>query len=125
MNEFDVPIFKKSYDLYKEFYICLKTFPKQDRYSLGQKSESLMTEILECLLTATGLPKAEKLPHLDKASGKLNILRIYIRLAKDIKAMDNKQYIFFQYSVDEIGRMLGGWKKSVQLPQQSDLPLKR
>ena len=125
MNEFDVPIFKKSYDLYKEFYICLKTFPKQDRYSLGQKSETVLTDILECLLTATGLPKAEKLPYLDKASGKLNILRIYMRLAKDIKAMDNKRYVFFQDSVDEIGRMLGGWKKSVQVLQQPDLPLKR
>lgn len=124
MNEFDIPIFKKSYDLYKEFYICLKTFPKQDRYSLGQKSETVLTEILECLLTATGLPKAEKLPYLDKASGKLNLLRIYMRLAKDIKVMDNKKYIFFQDSVDEIGRMLGGWKKQTLGLQQSNLPFK-
>lgn len=125
MNELDIPIFKKSYDLYKEFYICLKTFPKQDRYSLGQKSETVLMEILECLLTATGLPKAEKLPYLDKASGKLNLLRIYMRLAKDIKAMDNKKYIFFQDSVDEIGRMLGGWKKQTLGLQQSNLPFKR
>jgi len=120
-----VLFFKKSYDLYKEFYSCLKIFPKQDRYALGQKSETILMEILECLLTATGLPKAEKLPFLDKASGKLNILRIYMRLAKDIKAMDNKKYIFFQESVDEIGRMLGGWKKSIQPLQQSDLSFKR
>ena len=124
MNEFDVPIFKKSYELYKEFYICVKTFPKQDRYSVGQKCELTMTELLECLLHATGMSKEKKIPYLEKASDKLNILRVYLRLAKDVKALDNKKYVFFEGSVDEIGRMLGGWKKSVQVPQQSDLPLR-
>jgi len=113
MNDLDIPIFKKSYDLYKDFYICLKSFPRQDRYALGHKCESLISELLESLLSASGLSGSEKVPHLDKASSKLNLLRVHIRLAKDIKALDNKKYTEIQTSIDEIGRMLGGWKKSI------------
>lgn len=114
MDNFDVPIFKKSYDLYKEFYLCLKNFPKVDRYSLGQKCEVLIMEILDCLLLASGLPKTSKAPYLDTASAKLNLLRVHLRLAKDIRALDNQKYIVLQEMVDEIGRMLGGWRKSVK-----------
>lgn len=114
MNEFDIPILKKTYELYKEFYVYCKSFPKQDRYVLGQKCEDIIAEILQYLLSASGLPKAEKIPELDKASAKLNLLRVYIRLAKDIRALDNKKYVALQTYIDEIGRMLGGWKKSVK-----------
>ena len=37
-----------------------------------------------------------------------------IRLAHDSKALEQKQYIVFEASLDEIGKMLGGWIKSVQ-----------
>ena len=34
MNDLDIPILKKSYDLYIEFYKLRLTVPKQDRYTL-------------------------------------------------------------------------------------------
>ena len=33
---------------------------------------------------------------------------------KDIKSIDNKKYLALQTTIDEIGRMLGGWIKSVK-----------
>jgi hypothetical protein len=33
---------------------------------------------------------------------------------KDVKAIDNKKYTIIQSEVDEIGRMLGGWIKSLK-----------
>ena len=47
MDEFDIPIFKKSYNLYKTFYGYRTLIPKQDRYTIWQRSESLMLDILE------------------------------------------------------------------------------
>ncbi len=114
MDNFDVSIFKKTYDLYKEFYICLKNFPKQDKYSLGDKCNLVLVDIMEYLLTASSLSKLERLSYLEKASIKLNIFRVYVRLAKDIKALDDKKYILIQGLVDEIGRMLGGWIKMLK-----------
>jgi hypothetical protein len=114
MNDLDIPIFKKSYDLYKDFYNLRLSVPKQDRYTLWQKCESLLIEVLEGILFASQQSKAEKLPTLEKTSVKLNFLRVCIRLMKDIKAIDAKKYIIIEANLDEIGRMLGGWIKSTR-----------
>ena len=114
MNDLDIPIFKKSYDLYKEFYALRLSVPKQDRYTLWQKCENLLIDIIEEILLAGQQSKLEKLPTLEKASVKLNFLRICVRLMKDLKAIDTKKYVIIEANLDEIGRMLGGWIKSTK-----------
>jgi len=114
MNDLDIPIFKKTYELYKEFYSFRLSVPKQDRYTLWQKCESLLIEVLEGILFASQQTKPEKLPTLEKTSIKLNFLRVCIRLMKDVKAIDDKKYILTEAHLDEIGRMLGGWIKSTR-----------
>jgi hypothetical protein len=114
MNDFDIPIFKKTYDLYRAFYGYRASVPKQDRYTIWQKCESLLLEVLEGILYASRTSKAEKLPFLEQTSMKLNFLRIFLRLMKDIKAIDAKKYVTTEASLDEIGRMLGGWIRSTK-----------
>ena len=114
MNDLDIPIFKKSYDLYKDFYNLRLSVPKQDRYTLWQKCESLMIDVLEGIIFASQQSKSEKLPTLEKTSVKLNFLRVCIRLMRDVKAIDAKKYIIIEANLDEIGRMLGGWIKSTK-----------
>ena len=58
--------------------------------------------------------KETKLKTLEKASLELNVLRIFIRLAKEIRALDLKKYITLQKNLNEIGKMLGGWIKSTK-----------
>ena len=114
MNDLDIPILKKSYDLYIEFYKLRLTVPKQDRYTLWQKSENILIEVIEGILFASQQSKIEKLPTLEKVSVKLNFLKICIRLMKDIKAITPKTYIVIEANLDEIGKMLGGWIKSTK-----------
>lgn len=114
MDEFDIPIFKKTYELYKALYGFRNVIPKQDRYTLWQRCENLILDILENILCASQLPKSGKIPILEKTSLKLNLLRIFIRLSKEIKILDNKKYVLLQESIDEIGRMLGGWIRSIK-----------
>ena len=114
MDEFDIPIFKEAFNLYKLFYSYRNTLSKQDRYTLWQRCENLILDILENILWASYLSKSEKLPVLEKTSLKLNLLRVILRLCKEVKAIDSKKYILSQEIVDEIGRMLGGWIKSTK-----------
>ncbi len=60
--------------------------------------------------------KDKKLPFIEKSIVSLDLLKILIRLAKDIQALDNKKYLQLQQSLLEIGRMLGGWRKSLKQP---------
>jgi hypothetical protein len=114
MDDFDIPIFKKTYELYKLFYSYRNTMSKQDRYTIWQRCDGTMLDMLESIVAAGQTAKSEKLPALERASAKLNILRIFIRLMKETKGIDGKKYLALQAQTDEIGRMLGGWIRSTR-----------
>lgn len=108
----DIPIFQKTYELYKLFYQFSPHFPKKDRYTIGQRIENSMLEVIEGIVTASQLSKSEKLPILQKTSIKLDLLKVIIRLCKDLKILDNKKYLLLESYLQEIGKMLGGWIKA-------------
>ncbi|MBU1557949.1 four helix bundle protein, partial [Patescibacteria group bacterium] len=106
MDNFDIPIFKKSYELYKQLHEFRIKVSKQDRHTLWQRLENSTLKVIEGIIRASSIPKDTKLPILEEASHNLNITRIFIRLAKDTKIIDFKKYDNLQNEVDEIGRML-------------------
>lgn len=108
----DIPIFQKVYDLYKLLYQYVADFPKKDRYTLGQRAENSLLDFMESVIMASQLSKIEKLPILQKASIRLDVLKVLIRLCKDLKVLDNKKYLILESQIQEIGRMLGGWIKA-------------
>lgn len=79
---------------------------------MGQKCEVVILELLESIIEASNLPKQEKLPVLKKASMKLDIVRVFLKLARDVKAIENKKYQLLESQTEEVGRMLGGWIKT-------------
>ena len=106
-------IIKKLFDAYKTFYAYSALFPKKDKYTLGAKCELQIISVLELLLEASWSSKEEKIVLLKKASIKFDMLKIFIRLLKDLNILDNKKYLDIQTQLQEIGRMLGGWQKSL------------
>lgn len=111
MEQFDIPLFKKLCGLYKKIHTIRNTIPKQDRHTIWQRCENMLLGILEDVLAASQLSKSKKLPIVEKASLNLNMLRILIRLAKEIETITDKDYLLLQSDIDEVGRMLGGWIK--------------
>lgn len=109
MNDNDIPILNKSYELYKIFHEYRKVVPKQDRFTVYERSENLILSVMELLVEASYGDKVRKALVLEKTSVKLNILRFMIRLMKETRTFDTKKYIILQEIIDEIGRMLGGW----------------
>lgn len=108
----EIPIFKKTYELFREFYAFQLDFPKKDRYTLGQRCETYILEILEGIISAGQLPKEKKLAVLERASNKLDMLKVFTRLAADLNILSEKRYIVCQSYMQEIGKMLGGWIKA-------------
>lgn len=111
MDEFDISIVKKIYELYKVFCGYRSVISKENRYTIWQKTEGTLLDVFELILLASQLPKRERRSVLERASAKLGLLRMFLRLMKDTKAIDVKKYAASEQAVDEIGRMLGGWIK--------------
>lgn len=112
MNEMDIPILKKTYELYKLFHEYRRIVSKADRFTVYERSENLIMDIVEFLLEAGYSKSGGKTALLEKASVKLNTLRFFIRLMKETRVIDIKKFAALQTLIDEIGRMLGGWIRS-------------
>jgi len=99
-----------AYKLWHEF---LPHFPKTSRYTLGEKIDSLFIKITELVFTASLLPRNQKLPYVKKAAAELEVLKFFLQISWEIKALENKKFILLSEKLDEIGKMLGGWLRQL------------
>ncbi|MDO8676303.1 MAG: diversity-generating retroelement protein Avd [Candidatus Azambacteria bacterium] len=109
-----MPIIQRFIAVYKLWDEFVTHFPKKSKYTLGEKIDSLFIDTIELLFTASYLNKEQKLPYLQKASGKLDLLKFFLQIAWELKAIDNQKYIVLSKQLDEIGKMLGGWTRGIQ-----------
>lgn len=108
MNE--VKILPALYDFIVWFSPKLSNYPKKYKYTLGDRILSLQLEILESIIDAK-YSSSKKSHFLRKANLQLEKLRFLIRLSKDLLCISITQYEYAAKSINEIGKMVGGWEK--------------
>ena len=108
----DIPIIQKVYDFYRELYSAVEKMPKKDKYTLGEKTQRAALDLIELLINAGYQEKSRKNNPLNEAAIKLDLIKILVRLGKDLKAVPTNKYLSLEEKLQEIGRMLGGWIKS-------------
>ena len=50
------------------------------------------------------------------ASTKMDALKLFLQIARELKVLDNKRYLRLGGPLTEVGKMLNGWQKQLQLP---------
>jgi len=73
----------------------------------------LFIELAELIFTAGFSAKEDKAVIIKKASLKLDLLKFFIQIAWELKAIDNKKFAELSSPLIEIGRMLGGWQRQL------------
>ncbi len=68
---------------------------------------------MELVLIAIYSSKEQKTGLIHRASVKLDMLKYFLQLAWELKAIDNKQFSQLSPPLAEVGKMLGGWKKQL------------
>ena len=102
---------------YKLWHECLLHVPKTARYTVGSKIDALFVDALESIAIASYLPPVQKLPVVQRAMSKVDVLKFFLQVAWEIKALDTKKYATLSEPLQEIGRMLGGWYKNLLAKQ--------
>lgn len=114
MSYQEAPIFQKTYELYKSLHLLRNDVPKSERYALWQKIENSSLELLEILLQTGQSNGNSKAVLLARMSNRIDIMRVFIRLAFETRAVNQEKHLALQSRLDEIGRMLGGWIKNTK-----------
>lgn len=92
----------------------MQNINRVDRLTLGQKIDEAFLSILEIIFRACfAYDKFEKLSLVSQAIGKNDLLKFFLQIGWEHKILNQKKYTDFILDLDEIGRMLGGWKKSL------------
>lgn len=111
LKQIEIPVVKKLYDLYLLTHKLISKFPKHEKYTLGERIENNIIESIELIVFGNAQPKNFKDGYLFKANAKIEILKIFYRIAFEINAVEMKNYLKTEEILQEIGKMLGGWIK--------------
>ena len=88
---------------------AIDKFPPQ-KFVLGDRIETAALDVLDSLIAATYTRGRDKL--LADANLGLERLRFFMRLSRELRLIDNRRYEHAARSIDEVGRMVGGWRKA-------------
>lgn len=87
----------------------LGKFPRDQRFLLADKVQTLMSDVLDDLIYSSYAKPRDAIAKLKKSNLKLEKIRFYIRMCKDLKYISTKGTHYFIQTVNEIGRQIGGW----------------
>ena len=88
----------------------VERFPRSQKFLLGDRLQATALDVLEALIEATYT--RERRGHLARANLGLEKLRVLFRLATELRHLDPHRYEYAARSIDEIGRLVGGWQKA-------------
>lgn len=114
----ELQVIQKTYDLVLWSCQHIAKFPRSARFTLGERLERRLYDVLEELLQAKY--SKDKQPLLRSVNLNLEVLRFQFRLSHDLRCLSTDSYGFAARSVNEIGQMVGGWLKSVSPSSQGN-----
>ena len=109
-----LPVVSHAIEVYKLWQSQENNFPKHLKYTLREKIDLLFLNLLEDLFIAGYQRKDEKLPTILSALVKVDLLKFFLRLSWELRNLDNKSYLNISEKIEELGRMVGGWKKGLE-----------
>lgn len=88
----------------------VEKFPRSQKFLLGDRLQGLALDLVERLIEATYT--RDRRPPLRAANVILQKMRLMLRLAFDLHHLDARRLEYAAKTVDEIGRLIGGWLKA-------------
>jgi hypothetical protein len=104
------PLFVKTYDFLLWLIPLTLKFPKSQRFLLAERLGRMALDFYDTILDGVMAPESQG-ERLDEADRLLTKIRLYVRLSYDLKCISIGQFEHAARCTDEIGRLLGGWKR--------------
>lgn len=107
----ELKILQKTFDMMNYAYPALAQYPKGEKFALVVDIKRRMDVMLERIIEAN--KKYYKKTTLQELDVEVEKLKAYVRLSYNLGFLPPKKYEQWSGLVVEIGRMVGGWIKSV------------
>ncbi len=108
----ELPVYKAAYDMLLQVFNMVHNLGKEYKYSLGEKLKNEATDLLTNIYRANRV--RQKSIHIENARENLEIVRLYVRLLKDIKQIGINKHIALNEKLENISKQLAGWHKAIE-----------
>jgi hypothetical protein len=106
----DLPIYKATYDLLLAIFQFVKDFSKEYKYSVGEAMKKETMAMMTLIFRAN--TRNDRKEVLMEARERLEVIRLYVRLMKDLKQINVRKFAQLNTSIELVSRQLGGWIKA-------------
>ena len=114
----DLQIRQRTEAMIEYAYVALRQFPKHERHVLHAEIRKSLWQMLRLVVICN--KRYYKKTTLQDLDAELELLRCQVRLAQELGYLPFKKYEHWARCNDEIGRMIGGWIKSMQRAPRRD-----
>jgi 23S rRNA-intervening sequence protein len=105
----DPPLFVLWYDFTRWLLERTEKFPRKIRSTFRLRIDNMALDVLEGIVEARySRDKAHILRRIDL---KMEVLRLMLRMCHDMRHLDHKAYEHASRTINEAGKMVGGWRR--------------
>lgn len=97
--------------------------PKNSRYTIGSRIENKFLDLLESSYLAYFAEKEKEERKISECILVLDTVKFLISIAWEAKLISHSQFEEIAKKLDEVGKMFGGWKKSLGNPEKKNRTL--
>jgi len=108
MAKYDtLPIYKATYDVLLRTMHAISHFPREYKYSLGEKIQNEMIELVISIYKANS--NNNKREFLSKMQEQIQLIYLLLRISHDMKLMPTEKYAGIVEMIDEVASQAKGW----------------
>jgi hypothetical protein len=107
----ELPVYKLGYDLLIQTYQRTAVFSREYKYTLGERLKNETTAMLINIYKANKSPKETRQQYIDQARQNVEVVRLLLRLCKDLKIIGMKGFVALNMQVEELSKQLALWQK--------------
>ena len=108
----ELPVFKACYDLLLEIFRFTKNFSNEYKYTVGENLKKEAMELMTLIYRANSMK--DKFDILQRGREHIEVIRIWIRLMKDLKQISLKSFVQVNKQLENVSKQLTGWQKYIK-----------
>ena len=105
----NLPVYKASYDLLVEIFKFTQNFNREYKYTLGERLKNETIDMITNIFRANA--SESKVELLQKARENIEVIRLYLRLLKDLQQLGTKKFVDINEQIENVSKQLTGWQK--------------
>lgn len=107
-----LPVYRASYELLVSIFDFSRNFTREYKYTIGEKLKNETVDLITHIYRANS--RQEKRPVLQQARENVEVIRLYMRLLRDLQQVSIRQFVDINEKIEDVSRQLTGWQKSLR-----------